>query len=134
MPVRLVLGFILMIGCTVAANLFLKLGAQVPAAERTIAGFMDWRAIVGFAFFGAGGLIYSWILNWMPLNVAQSIAASQFIAVIFASALLLGEPVPLPRVLGIGLIAAGIMLVSATYAQAPASAAAAASVTTDARS
>jgi undecaprenyl phosphate-alpha-L-ara4N flippase subunit ArnE len=131
---RLVIGFILMIGCTVAANLFLKLGAQVPMAERTIVGVMDWRAIVGFAFFGAGGLIYSWILNWMPLNVAQSIAASQFVAVIIASAWLLGEPISVPRVLGIGLIVAGIVLVSATYGRAPVAGAAAATITTDARS
>jgi len=132
--VRLILGFILMIGCTVAANLFLKLGAEVPAAERTVAGVVDWRTVAGFAFFGAGGVIYSWILNWMPLNVAQSIAASQFIAVIVASALLLGEPIPLPRLFGIGFIVVGIVLVSTTFARGPAAGATAVVAAPDARS
>lgn len=131
---RLVIGFVLMIGCTVAANLFLKAGALVPAAERTFFGIMDWRAMLGFAFFGAGGLIYSWILNWMPLNVAQSIAASQFIAVILASALLLGEPIPLPRLFGIALIAVGIVLVSTAYARTPGTDAGVASAVEDAGS
>lgn len=131
---RLVIGFALMIGCTVAANLFLKAGALVPAAERTFFGIMDWRAVLGFAWFGAGGLIYAWILNWMPLNVAQSIAASQFVAVILASAVLLREPIPLPRLFGIALIAIGIILVSASWARAPADRSAAASVAEEARS
>lgn len=106
------LSFALMIGCTVAANLFLKLGAMAPAAERTIMGVWNWQTLLGFTFFGGAAMIYSAVLQWMPLNVAQSIFASQFIAVILASALILAEPIPVARLIGILLIVAGILVVS----------------------
>ncbi|HKW52517.1 MAG TPA: EamA family transporter [Stellaceae bacterium] len=112
---QLVLGFILMVLCTVAANLLLKLGAMVPLEQRVLFGLFDWRTLLGFAFFGGSLLIYSWLLGWMPLNLAQSLASLQFVAVILASALVLAEPIPLPRLLGIALIVAGILLASSTY-------------------
>jgi multidrug transporter EmrE-like cation transporter len=107
-----VVSFAVMIGCTVAANVFLKWGAMVPAAERTISGVCDWRTLIGFVFFGASAVVYSGVLQAMPLNVAQSIAASQFVAVIVASAIILAEPIPAVRMLGIILIVCGIAIVS----------------------
>jgi drug/metabolite transporter (DMT)-like permease len=106
------ISFALMIGFTVAANLFLKAGALVPAAARTIPGICDWRTLLGFAFFGTSAVIYSGVLQSMPLNMAQSIAASQFVAVILASALILAEPIPPMRLAGILLIVVGIAVVS----------------------
>jgi hypothetical protein len=55
-------------------------------------------------------LFYARVLRLLPLNVAQSYAAAQFIAVILASKLILGEPIPLARWAGISLIAAGIIV------------------------
>jgi multidrug transporter EmrE-like cation transporter len=107
-----VISFALMISFTVAANVLLKVGAMVPAAERTIMGVCDWRTLLGFAFFGTSAIVYSGVLQWLPLNVAQSIAASQFVAVILASALILAEPIPVVRLVGIVLIVAGIAVVS----------------------
>jgi drug/metabolite transporter (DMT)-like permease len=106
------ISFTLMIGFTVAANVFLKAGAVVPAPERTIPGLCDWRTLLGFACFGTSAIIYSGVLQSMPLNMAQSIAASQFVAVILASALILAEPIPPMRLFGILLIVAGIAVVS----------------------
>jgi drug/metabolite transporter (DMT)-like permease len=107
-----VISFALMISFTVAANVLLMAGAMVPAAERTIMGVCDWRTLLGFAFFGTSAIVYSGVLQWLPLNVAQSIAASQFVAVILASALILAEPIPVVRLVGIVLIVAGIAVVS----------------------
>jgi drug/metabolite transporter (DMT)-like permease len=59
-------------------------------------------------------LIYAWILAFLPLNVAQSFTAAQFIAVILASAVFLSEPIPVARWLGIALIFVGILVVSLT--------------------
>lgn len=106
------ISFTLMIGFTVAANVFLKAGAVVPAPERTIPGLCDWRTLLGFACFGTSAIIYSGVLQSMPLNMAQSIAASQFVAVILASALILAEPIPPMRLVGILLIVGGIAVVS----------------------
>ena len=54
---------------------------------------------------------YILILQWLPLNVAQSFAAAQFIAVILASSWFLSEPIEPSQWLGIGLIALGIVVV-----------------------
>jgi drug/metabolite transporter (DMT)-like permease len=108
-----VAGFIVMICFTVAANILMKLGAMAPMEHRLL-GLVDWRTVVGLGSFGVAGLIYAWILTILPLNVAQSVAAAQFIAVIFASSLILSEPIPLGRWLGIVLIFVGIIVVSAT--------------------
>jgi drug/metabolite transporter (DMT)-like permease len=108
---KVILGFIFMIGCTVAANLLLKLGAIAPHRER-ILSVANWKTIVGFIIFAFAGIIYSWILAYLPLNVAQSYTSAQFIAVILASALLLSEPISAAQWFGIILIFAGILVVS----------------------
>jgi multidrug transporter EmrE-like cation transporter len=118
-----VVSFALMIGCTVAANVLLKAGAMVPSAERAIGGVCDWRTLLGFAFFGASAVVYSGVLQSMPLNVAQSIAASQFVAVILASAIILAEPISLVRLTGIALITLGIIVVSFSNNPVPATSA-----------
>jgi drug/metabolite transporter (DMT)-like permease len=107
-----VVSLALMIGCTVAGNVLLKAGAMVPAVERMFGGVWDWRTLLGFAFFGGSAVVYSGMLQSLPLSVAQSIAASQFVAVIVASAVVLAEPMPLLRLTGIGLITLGIVIVS----------------------
>jgi drug/metabolite transporter (DMT)-like permease len=108
---RIALSFIIMITFTVIANVFMKLGATVPMADRPIFGLVAWQSCAGIAMFGGAVIVYSVLLQWLPLNVVQSFAASQFIAVIAASAYFLAEPISLGRWIGILLIAAGILTV-----------------------
>jgi len=108
---RIFFAFVLMIACTVIGNIFMKLGASVPFAERPLFGIVAWQSCAGVAVFAAAVIIYSIVLQWMPLNVAQSFAAFQFVAVIVASAWFLGEPISGVRWLGIALIVAGILAV-----------------------
>ena len=108
---RIFLAFALMIACTVVGNIFMKLGASVPLADRPLFGLVAWQSCAGVAVFAAAVIIYSILLQWMPLNVAQSFSAFQFVAVIIASAWFLGEPISGARWLGIVLIVAGIIAV-----------------------
>ena len=108
---RIFLAFTLMIACTVVGNIFMKLGASVPLADRPLFGIVAWQSCAGVAVFAAAVIIYSIVLQWMPLNVAQSFAAFQFVAVIVAAAWFLGEPISGARWLGIVLIVAGIIAV-----------------------
>ena len=108
---KIFLAFAVMISCTVAANLMMKTGAMVPAQERFVLGLLSWKSLVGLCIFAIAALIYAWLLQWVPLNVAQSFAAAQFIAVILASALVLSEDISLSRWIGILLIATGIIVV-----------------------
>jgi multidrug transporter EmrE-like cation transporter len=100
-----------MILCTVVANLLMKLGAaDTPSA--ILFGLVSWRTILGLVAFGCAGLFYAAVLRRLPLSVAQSYAAAQFVAVIMASWLLLGERIVTAHWLGILLIASGILLVA----------------------
>jgi len=100
-----------MILCTVAANLLMKVGAQ-DTPSPLLLGLLSWRTVCGLAAFGGAGLFYAASLRLLPLNVAQSYAAVQFVAVILASKLVLGEPVSLGRWFGISMIMGGILIVA----------------------
>ena len=108
-----VLWFIVMISCTVVGNLLMKIGAGA-APSALLLGWLSWKSVAGIAAFGCAGLIYAQLLKYLPLNVATSFTAAQFVSVIFASAIVLSEPIPAPRWIGIGLIVAGILVVGLT--------------------
>ncbi len=112
-PTTLV-GFAAMIAFTVAANLMLKLGAGVPEAQRVLFGLLGWKSAAGLALFGCGGIVYAFLLRQVPLNVAQSFTAAQFVGVIIAASLVLGEPISPARWLGIACICFGIFVVGVT--------------------
>lgn len=108
------LGFAAMIAFTVAANLMLKLGAGVAEAQRVLFGILGWKSMVGLALFGCGGVVYAFLLRQVPLNVAVSFTAAQFIGVVVAASLVLGEPISPARWLGVACISFGIVLVGLT--------------------
>ena len=113
---RALVPLLAMIGCCVGANLLMKLGSQ-DAPSPVLFGVLSWRTVFGLAAFGLGGLFYAAALRYLPLNVAQSYAAAQFIAVIIASKLVLGESVPRARWVGISMIMAGILIVASYETQ-----------------
>jgi drug/metabolite transporter (DMT)-like permease len=112
-PMTLV-GFAAMVACTVAANLMLKLGAGAPEAQQALFGLLGWKSAVGLVLFGCGGIIYAFLLRQVPLNVAVSFTAAQFVGVIIAASLVLGEPISPARWFGIACITFGIALVGLT--------------------
>lgn len=103
-----------MIACTVAANILMKLGAGDPPEARLL-NIVSLKTLLGLAAFGCAAVFYTFILKVFPLNVAQSLAAAQFVAVICAAAFFLGEPIGWVRWLGIGLISGGIVVVALSY-------------------
>ena len=111
---RTALGFAAVITFAVSANVMLKLGAAVPRTERVFFGMLGWRSAAGLALFGCGGLLYAVLLRWVPLNIAQSITAAQFIGVVLAASFVLSEPISVARWFGVACIAFGILLVGIT--------------------
>jgi drug/metabolite transporter (DMT)-like permease len=109
---KVILSFLFIISCTVSANLLLKIGATSAGADRVTFLFVPWQTIAGLFLFGLSGLLYAWVLQFVPLYVAQSFTSAQFVAVIFGSYFYLAEPIPAVRWFGIVLIFAGIMLVA----------------------
>ena len=114
-----VAGFVLMLTCAVVGNLLMKLGtATLPSP--LLLGLWSWKTLAGFATFGFSGLVYAWLLKFLPLNVAQCFAAAQFVSIILASAIVLSEPIPTARWIGIALIVSGIVIVGLTIDRHPA--------------
>ena len=114
MEAMTLVGFAAMIAFTVIANLMLKLGAGVTEAQRVLFGLLGWKSMAGLALFGCGGIVYAFVLRQVPLNVAASFTAAQFVGVIIAASLVLGEPISFARWLGIACISLGIVLVGLT--------------------
>jgi undecaprenyl phosphate-alpha-L-ara4N flippase subunit ArnE len=106
--------YLVMVLLTVSANLFFKSGAM--GAADGLLGLLNAKIVLGFLCFGLAALLYIVVLRVLPLNVAQSLAAMQFVAVIVAAHVVLGEPIGAARLVGIGLIFSGIVLVGRTIA------------------
>ncbi len=109
---RLVALIALTIGCTTAGNLLLKIGAsRPPAAPIWPLALLSVPTIAGAMAFGIGLLLYATVLKDLALNLAQSVFALQFIGVIVASAVLLGEPIAFTRWVGMAIIVFGVAIV-----------------------
>lgn len=68
----------------------------------------------GMTAYALALCMYLMLLARVPLNVATSIAALNFVAVLLASRFVLGEPIPPLRYVGFGCILLGIYVVSLT--------------------
>lgn len=101
--------YMAMVLLTVSANILFKIGADKSSGD--ILALLNGKVVLGFVCFGMASLFYIVVLTKLPLNVAQSFAAIQFVAVIVAAHFFLGEPIDGARLVGIGLIFSGIMLV-----------------------
>jgi drug/metabolite transporter (DMT)-like permease len=108
---KLVLAYVVMIGFTVTGNLLLKIGATSAGSSGVLWNLLNWRVVAGLTSFALGAVFYVLILTRLPLNVAQSFAALQFVAVVVASLVVLNEPIGTLRWIGIAFIFAGILLV-----------------------
>ena len=107
----MVLVFITIV-CTVCGNLLLKIGAGYPGfGQSWPLSVLNIRVLAGATSFGLGFLFYAMLLQRMPLNIAQSFFSVQFVFVILASALILGENVGWLRWSGIAMVACGLFII-----------------------
>ena len=101
--------------CTVVGNLLLKTGVQHPGiATIWPLNLLNARTLMGALSFCLAMVFYMMVLKRTTLNLAQSIFALQFVLVIIAANVILNEPIGMQRWLGIGLIAAGLFVISLT--------------------
>jgi drug/metabolite transporter (DMT)-like permease len=109
---KMLFGYLVMIGFTVLGNLLLKQGASAYGRHGdSLLALVNGYTVAGLLSFATAMCSYMLILTKLPLNVAQSFAAAQFVAVILASYFLLGEPIDGLRWAGIAMITFGILLV-----------------------
>jgi drug/metabolite transporter (DMT)-like permease len=93
--------------CTVLANLSLKQGDS----SAWLPNIVNLHVMGGAAFFAFAFLFYALVLRRLPLSLAQAIFSVQFVLVILAAHLVLHESIGGVRWLGIGLMAAGLLVV-----------------------
>jgi drug/metabolite transporter (DMT)-like permease len=103
-----------MIAGACAANLLLKIGSATDLS-RGLAAYLDWRILTGLALFALSAIFYLLLLRRVPLNVAQSFMALQFVGVILGSYFILHEPLSALRMVGVLFIAIGIVLVAVSH-------------------
>ena len=72
----------------------------------------SWQFAAGFTIYGAGFVMWMWLLRRLPLSVAFPTAAGALIvATIVAGRVFLNEKLSLPQIAGMALILGGIVLV-----------------------
>jgi multidrug transporter EmrE-like cation transporter len=92
-----------------------RLAGDGGSAARFLAAALTTPAVLaGFALYGAASLLWLLVLAKAPLSLAYPMLALGYVIVIMSSALLFHETIPAPRVLGIGAILLGIVLISRT--------------------
>ena len=101
--------------CTVVGNLLLKTGVQQQGISTVWPlSLLNMRTFLGAITFSFAMIFYMMVLKRTALNLAQSIFALQFVLVIIAANVVLHEPIGMQRWIGIGLIAAGLFVISLT--------------------
>ena len=101
------------VACTTVANLLLKVGAlESGFGNFWPISILNWRILSGATFFGLAMLCYIMVLKRVPLNLAQTIFATQFVVVIIAARLVLNEPITITRWMGITLIGIGLIVIA----------------------
>jgi len=108
MSLSIILWFVLSVACDVVGQLCLKLGADKLPASGT-----GW-VLAGIATYVAEFFIWLRILAEVPLSIAFPVASLNFLAITFASSILLGERVGTRQWLGACLITCGVVIVART--------------------
>jgi drug/metabolite transporter (DMT)-like permease len=102
---------LLIVASNVMGTVLIKVGASPPPDRAYLFGLFGWQTAAGIACFGAGVLLYAWVLKYLPLHIAQAVASLQFAGNVLAAAFLLGETITAEKWLGIVFILVGLSIV-----------------------
>lgn len=99
--------------CTIIGNLLLKVGvSEQGMSTNWPLSLLNLKTALGALIFCFALLLYMMVLKTTPLNLAQSIFSTQFVLVIIAANIILGEPISLHRWVGIAFIAVGLLVIA----------------------
>lgn len=68
--------------------------------------------LAGLAAYGLGAIAYILLLTRVKLSIAAPSVSLIYVFTVLIGASFFGEPLPLPRLLGVGLIMVGVVLVA----------------------
>ena len=98
---------------TGVANILLKQSRLVAAEPRLFAGIYYFWFIGALVFYCIDLLLFAKALDRLPVSIAQPVSSGiMFSCVVIFSNVFLGEALKIGRVVGLGLIFAGIIVMS----------------------
>ena len=96
----------------VLGQVALKAGAE--RSSGMVGQFLDPFTIGGFAVYALAAILYIIAIKRIPISLAFPSVSLSYVAVAIIAHLLWGEPLGVPQVAGIALIAGGILLLHQT--------------------
>jgi len=109
------------IAANASASVLVKLAMmpprQFPSLRDPLGALSNWPFWLGLGLYGAAFLLYAAALSRLPLNVAHPVSTSGAVAAVgLLSVLLFKEPFYWTTGLGILLVVAGVVLITARVA------------------
>ena len=101
---------------SLVGQVLLKAGASGSVAAS--AGFMDqlfrWQTIIGLGCYGGAALLYIIALRKIPMSIALPCTAASYVVIAVIGWAVFGEAMGIQKVLAIGLISLGVVLLATT--------------------
>lgn len=108
-------GFLLLLAtvtCTVSGQILMKRGVNSLSVLGLKNALGQPAIIIGGICYISGFLIWLNVLKILPLSIAYPFSSISYVAIIFASALFLGEALNLYKLIGMLCICAGVFFIS----------------------
>ncbi len=121
MPVRAILLLLTAITLGACGQICLKVGVNAvnsggsASALTILRGIFTPYVLAGFVLYGLSSLLYLVAISRLDLSYAYPFVALSFVMVTVLSWRILGETLPLLRVVGLVLILGGVLTVAASY-------------------
>jgi len=101
---------------SLVGQILLKAGASGSVAAS--AGFIDqlfrWQTIIGLGCYGGAALLYIIALRKIPMSIALPCTAASYVVIALIGWAAFGEAMGMQKVLAIGLISLGVVLLATT--------------------
>ena len=101
---------------SLVGQILLKAGASGSVAAS--AGFIDqlfrWQTIIGLGCYGGAALLYIIALRKIPMSIALPCTAASYVVIAVIGWAVFGEAMGMQKVLAIGLISLGVVLLATT--------------------
>ena len=101
---------------SLVGQILLKAGASGSVAAS--AGFIDqlfrWQTIIGLGCYGGAALLYIVALRKIPMSIALPCTAASYVVIAVIGWAVFGEAMGMQKVLAIGLISLGVVLLATT--------------------
>jgi multidrug transporter EmrE-like cation transporter len=119
MPVTAIIMLLVSVSLGAAGQLCLKYGVSLlgegASVLAIVKGIFTPYVFGGFFLYGISSIIYLNVLSRLDLSYAYPFVALSFVIVTILSWHFLDETLPMLRIVGLGLIMAGVLTVAASY-------------------